>query len=237
MIKLISKITFLTFIVCCSALVAKAQLGFDFSQYELGTGIGLNTVSGNAQTSTLTPTVHINFTYNTTPFVNFVFEGQFGRIAGGDSLTTSTGRQFTADLTAIVFRGQLQMGEIMDYSQSPFKNAIKNLYVSAGIGYVISHITNINRYSIKTPGEYTGGVLNSQEPMIPFRIGYEFKIFNQYKQPAVKIDLAYAYNYDLSDNLDGFVVPGHHEAYSQICIGVKFAIAGDIISYRKPIPY
>ena len=114
---------------------------------------------------------------------------------------------------------------------------MKNFYLSAGIGYVISHITNINRYSIKTPGEYTGGVLNSQEPMVPFRIGYEFKIYNKYKQPAVKIDLAYAYNYDLSDNLDGFIVDGKHQVYTQICIGVKFAIAGDIISYRKQIPY
>jgi hypothetical protein len=237
MIKLISKITFLTVIVCCTAFVAKAQLGFDFSHYELGTGIALNTVSGNAQTQTQTPSLQLNFTYNTTPFVNFVFEGQFGKIAGGDSLTTSTGRQFTADLTAFVFRGQLQLGEILDYSQSPFENAIKNLYGSIGIGYVISHITNINRYSIKTPGEYTAGVLNSQEPMIPIRIGYEFKIFNKYQQPAVKIDLAYAYNYDLSDNLDGFVVDGKHQVYSQICIGVKFAIAGDIVSYRKPVPY
>jgi hypothetical protein len=236
MIKLISRATLLTLITCCSALISRAQLGYDYSQYELGAGIGLNSVSGAAQTQTLTPTVNLNFTYNTSPYVNFVFEMQLGRIAGGDSLTTSTGRQFTADIDAFVFRGQFQLGEILDYGQSPFKNALKNFYISAGVGYVVSHITSINRYSIKTPGEYTGGDLNTQEPMIPFRIGYEFKIFNKYRQPACKIDFGYNYNKVLSGNIDGFET-GQSEAYTQFSIGVKFAIGGAIISYRKPIPY
>jgi hypothetical protein len=236
MIKRISKATLITFIICCSALVSRAQLGYDYSEYELGAGIGLTSVSGAAQTQTTTPTVNLNFTFNSTPYVNYVFEAQLGRIAGGDSLTTSTGRQFTGDIDAFVFRGQLQMGEIMDYSESSFKNGIKNLYISAGIGYVVSHITSINRYSVNPSGQYTPGDLNTQEPMIPLRIGYEFKIFNKYKQPACKIDFAYAYNKVLSGNIDGFET-GKTEAYTQICIGVKFAIGGSIISYRKQIPY
>jgi hypothetical protein len=238
MIKLISKTFLITFIVCCTSLIARAQLGFDYSEWELGAGVGITSVMGNAETQTTTPVVHLNLTFNSTPYVNYVFEAQMGRIAGGDSLTSASGRQFTGDLTAFVFRGQLQLGELMDYEKSPFKNAIKNLYISAGIGYAVSHITGINRFSIKNPGEYTPGLLNSQEPFIPIRIGYEFKVFNRYQQPAFKIDVAYAYNYVLGDDLDGFVVgTGHHDVYTQICIGVKFAFGGDIISYRKQIPY
>lgn len=237
MIKLISKPFLITLVVCCTSIVARAQLGYDFSSWELGAGLGLNTVNGNAETQTTTPTVNLNLTFNSTPYVNYVFEAQMGKLAGGDSLTTASGRQFTADLTALVFRGQLQLGEILDYSQSPFKNALKNLYISAGAGYAVSHITNINRYSIKNPGEYTPGVLNSQEPFIPLRIGYEFKFYNKYQQPAFKIDLAYSYNYFFSDDLDGFVVGNHHDAYAQISFGFKFAFGGDILSYRKQIPY
>ena len=237
MIKLISKPLIITLIVCFTSLVARAQLGFDYSSWEGGAGVGLTTVSGNAETTTMTPMVNINLTFNSTPYVNFVFEAQLGRIAGGDSLNTASGRQFSGDLSSFVFRGQLRLGEIMDYSKSPFKNALKNLYISAGAGYAVSHITNINRYSIKNPGEYTPGILNSQTPFIPLRIGYEFKVFNKYRQPSFKIDLAYAYNYMFSDNLDGFVVGNHHDAYSQICIGFKFAFGGDIISYRKEVPY
>jgi len=237
MIKLISKTTFITLIVCCTSLIARAQLGFDYSEWEIGAGVGITSVMGNAETQAMTPMVHFNLTFNSTPYVNYVFEAQMGRIAGGDSLTSASGRQFTADLTSFVFRGQLQLGEILDYEKSPFKNAIKNLYISAGVGYAVSHITNINRYSIKNPGEYTPGVLNSQEPFIPIRIGYEFKVFNKYQQPAFKIDLAYAYNYVLSDNLDGFSVGNHRDVYTQFVIGFKFAFGGDILSYRKQIPY
>ena len=237
MIKRISKPLLITLVVCCTSLVARAQLGFDYSEWEIGAGVGINSVMGNAETQTTTPTAHLNLTFNSTPFVNYVFEVQMGRLAGGDSLTSASGRQFTADLTSFVFRGQLQLGEILDYEKSPFKNAIKNLYISAGAGYAVSHITNINRYSIKNPGEYTSGVMNSQVPFIPLRIGYEFKVFNKYQQPAFKIDLAYAYNYTFSDDLDGFTVGNHRDAYTQICIGFKFAFGGDIISYRKQIPY
>jgi hypothetical protein len=237
MIKLISKTLLITIAICFTSLIARAQLGYDYSEWEIGASLGLNSVMGNAETQTTTPTVHLNLTFNYTPYVNYVFEVQMGRLAGGDSLTTASGRQFTADLTAFVFRGQLQLGEILDYSNNPFNNAVKNLYVSAGVGYAVSHITSINRYSIKNPGEYTPGVLNSQEPFLPLRIGYEFKVFNKYQQPAFMIDLAYAYNYTVNDNLDGFVVGNHHDAYTQLCIGFKFAFGGDIISYRKQIHY
>ncbi|BAU55476.1 hypothetical protein [Mucilaginibacter gotjawali] len=238
MIKNILRTTFLTFVICCSALITRAQIGFDFSHYEIGFAAGFNQVYGDAQTQTTTPSFHLNLTYDPTPYVNIVFEAQMGRLAGGDSLKTSTGRQFTTDLTALILRGQLQMGEIVDYSHSPFNNAIKNLYVSAGLGFVVSHITSINRYSIKpVAGLYTPGVLNSQGPFIPLRLGYEFKVFNKYQQPAFKIDLGYEYNIVLSDNLDGLTSGSHFDIYSQFIIGVKFAFGGDIVSYRKQIPY
>jgi hypothetical protein len=235
MTKLILKAALVTFIVCCLGFRANAQIGFDYSQYELGFGSAMNSVEGNAPPSKMTPSFLLHFTYNATPYVNYVFEMQLGRIAGGDSLST-TGRQFTGDLEAFVFRGQFQLGEILDYSTSPFKNAIKNLYVSAGIGYAVTHITSISRLN-PAGGNAGAGQLNSQEPMVPLRIGYEFKIFNKYKQPACKIDLAYTNNRILSENFDGYALNNHDEAYSQISIGIKFAIGGAILSYKKLIPY
>jgi hypothetical protein len=193
-------------------------------------------VDGAAQTQKITPTFHLNLTYDPSPFVNIVFEVQMGQIAGGDTSST-TGRAFTGDLTSFVLRGQLQMGEIIDYSHSQFKNVLKNFYLSTGFGYAISHITSINRYELKTPFTYTGGETNSQEPFIPIRIGYEFKVFNKYQQPAFKIDLGYEYNYVLGDSLDGFSAANKRDSYTQFVIGVKFAFGGDILSYRKQIPY
>jgi len=235
MMKLIKKTTLITLIVCCTALIAKAQIGYDYSKYDAGVAIGFNKPYADVKAPTTTPTVHFNFTFNQTPFTNFVFEAQLGKLAGSDSLQAPKGREFKSSLTSFVFRGQLQFGEFLDYSNSPFFNGIKNFYVSAGIGYEFTHITMIQRFSNK--GVVTGGENDSQEPFIPFRIGYEFKLFNKYQQPSVKFDLAYEFNQVFGDGLDGFASGQKNDAYGQFCIGVKFAIGGNVTSYRKQIVY
>lgn len=237
MIKTLYRSLLLILFVCGTSFMAKAQLGYNFAQYEVGTAIGLDKVYGDAETVTTTQSIHFNFTYNPTPFTNFVFEAQLGKLRGGDSVQTKSGRYFNNDFSAFIFRGQLQLGEIMDYSRSPFKNALKNLYVSAGIGLVRNHITQVSRTSEKVPGYFTDGEDKSREPFLPLRIGYEFKLFNRYSQPSAKIDLAYGYNYVFGDNLDGFTAGTKKDAYSQITLGVKFAIGSADISYRKQITY
>lgn len=227
---------FLLAIIGFAATTAKAQIGHDYAQYDLGLGTDFNKAYTDAQTVTTSRSVHFNFNYNVSPYVNYVVELQAGELKGGDSLTTSTGRQFTNAFTSVIFRGQLQAGEIIDYSQSKFANALKNLYLSTGIGFVINHMNNINRKSIKTPGFYTTGDDNSNQLLIPARIGYEFKVFNSYDQPWFKIDLGYQYNFILGDGLDGFTIDGKNDSYSQYSIGVKFAIGG-ISSYSKKISF
>ena len=237
MIKLHLKTTLITLLVCCSAFAAKAQAGYNFALYDVGTAVGFDKVYGDAETLTTTQSIHFNFTYNTTPFVNFVFEAQLGKLRGGDSVLTKSGRYFNNDFSAFIFRGQLQLGEIMDYSRSPFQNALKNLYVSAGIGFVRNHITQVSRNSEQIPGFYTPGDDKSREPFIPLRIGYELKLFNRYSQPSAKIDIGYGYNYMLGDGLDGFTAGAKKDVYTQFTLGVKFAIGSALTSYRKQITY
>lgn len=215
---------------------AKAQIGYDYAQYDLGFGGSINKVYGDAQTITATKSAHVNFNYNVSPYINYVIELQTGELKGGDSLATSTGRQFTNVFTSVIFRAQVQAGEVIDYSQSNFANALKNLYLSTGIGFVVNHITHINRYSITTPDFYTAGNNNSNEILVPARIGYEFKVFNKYDQPSFKVDLGYQYNFVLGDDLDGFSIGNKKDAYAQYTIGIKFDIGG-ITSYRKKISF
>jgi hypothetical protein len=108
--------------------------------------------------------------------------------------------------------------------------------VSSGIGFVVNHITDINRASIQRPGFYTTGELNSNEILIPARIGYEFKFYNSYGQPGFKIDLGYQYNFIMGDGLDGFTAGNQKDSYSQLSIGVKFSVGG-VASYRKQISF
>jgi hypothetical protein len=223
-------------LLCFTALITKAQMGYDFSQYDIGVAAGINSLKGDLPQQVTTQSINFNFTYNPSPFTNLVFEAQMGKLRSGDA-NSADGLYSNNDFTSFIIRAQLQLGEIMDYSRSPFKNGLKNIYLSSGFGLVVSRITQINRTSLSDPTLTIPGVDRSNEPFIPFAVGYEFKIFNKYQQPSVRIDLGYQYNFVLSDNLDGFTSGSHFDAYTQIYIGIKFAVGGSIISYRKQIHY
>lgn len=230
--------TILILALCSSAFLAKAQIGYDYAQYDLGVAVGANNgASTDVASLKTTPSVHLNFNYNYTPFVNYVFEMQFGRLKGGDSLKTAGGgREFENHFTAFLFRAQVQAGEIIDYSQSGLGNALKNFYLSAGIGYMVNHIVAKSNDIRLEPGETLRGDNNSQTPFIPARIGYEFKIFNEYNQPSVKVDIGYQYNFMFDDNLDGYATGARKDVMGQLTLGVKFAIGG-VTSYRKQVNY
>lgn len=236
MTKFIVRTTLLILLTCFISIISKAQIGFNYAQYDLGASVGFNSFSGDVVTPKSTKSVNFNFNYNQTPYLNYIFEFQSGKLAGGDSTKDALGRQFAADYTYYAFRVQLQAGEIIDYSQSKLANAFKNLYVGAGIGIVYSNITEINRYSRLMPGYYTPGENSANQLFIPARIGYELKIYNNYQQPEFKIDVGYQYNLVFGDELDGFKAGNHNDAYSQFTIGVKYSIGG-VTSYRKPINF
>lgn len=217
---------------------AKAQLGFDYAQYDLGFGGDYSRVVGSdAEKVVGTATGHFNFNYNVSPFLNYVVEVQAGTLKGGADSTRSM-RVFENNFTAVILRGQIQAGEFIDYSQSRLMNGLKNFYVSTGIGFVVNKL-KVNE-SLRLPdaeGFYSPGRDYSNQLLIPFRIGYEFKIFNKFNQPSVKIDLGYQLNYILGDDLDGFETGRNkNDVYDQISVGVKFSIGG-VTSYRKSISY
>lgn len=227
-----------TFLVSFLCLTAKAQLGFEYAQYDVGIGGAASRVVGSdAETIKIAPTAHINFSYNVSPFINYVIEAQTGILKGGAAGDKSK-RVFENNYAAVMFRAQLQAGELINYSDSRFMNGLKNFYVSTGVGFVINKL-DIDP-NLRVPDEtgfYTPGRNHSNQMLIPTRLGYEFKIFNKYNQPSVKIDLGYQLNYILGDGLDGFETgKSKNDAYDQFSIGLKFAIGG-VTSYRKPISY
>jgi hypothetical protein len=236
MIKLLVKTTLLTVLVTLGALMAKAQIGYDYAKYDLGLGANLNKVYGDAETIKNTPSFSVSFNYNQTPYANYIVELQAGILQGGNAKNTPSGRYFKNNYTALILRGQLQGGEIIDYSQGGAMGVLKGLYVSAGFGYMINNIkdNNINRVSNTVPAFTTPGLNKSNELFIPARVGYEFKFFNQYDEPSFKLDLAYQINLDFTDNMDGFTAGIDKDKFSQISIGLKFALCS-VISYRKSV--
>jgi hypothetical protein len=236
MIKLLIKTTFFTLILSAVTLISKAQIGYDYAQYDIGFGGTINQLYGDAELLKSTPAAFVNFTFNQSPYVNYIVEVQSGKLEGGNAQKTLSGRYFKNNFTALVFRGQLQAGEIIDYSNGGFMGALKNFYVSAGLGYILNNIKdeNIHRESNTDPVYFTGGLNKSNELYIPARIGYEFKFFNQYNQPSFKIDLGYQVNMDLTDNMDGFTAGKSRDIMVQYSIAFKFAL-GDVTSYRKAV--
>lgn len=235
MIKLLYKTTLLTFLLTSLGLLSKAQTGYDYAQYDLGLGGETNLVYGDAESTKLTPSAHVSFTYNHTPYVNYIFEIQAGSLEGG-SINSKSGRYFKNNFTALVFRGQLQAGELIDYSRSGVMNVLKNFYASAGFGYLINDIRKINRTSFVIADYTSTGLDKSNELYIPARLGYEFKVFNKYDQPSFKIDLGVQYNFDFGDNMDGFEAGKSKDVLVQYSIGFKFALGG-VTSYSKQIHY
>jgi len=156
MVKLITKATLLTLIICFSVIVSKAQVGAEFAQFDVGASAGVNQFYGDVVTKKSTQAFSFNIDFNQTPFVNYILEGQFGKLAGG-GVNDQLGRQFSADYQYYAFRVQFQLGEVIDYSQSDFANSMKNLYAGAGVGIIYGKITSINRYSTQIPGYYTPG--------------------------------------------------------------------------------
>lgn len=221
-------------LICGSFLSAHAQLGFNYDTFDLGLSLNTNKVYGDAEKVKTRGSVSVNLTYSPSPYTNFIFDIQAGALAGGDSLNTKSGREFRSNFTAFTFRGQLQAGELIDYSNSDFANALKNIYLSTGIGLASTRVKDISRYSQSVDGYYTPGKDRATQTFIPVRIGYELKIFDSYNTPSVKIDFAYQQNFVLGDDLDGFNAGVSKDVWTQFVIGVKFAIGGGT-SYRKPI--
>ncbi|MFD0748595.1 hypothetical protein ACFQZS_00480 [Mucilaginibacter calamicampi] len=227
-----------TLLICFLCLTAKAQLGYEYAQYDIGFGAAASRVIGSdAEVVTFAPTGYVNFAYNLTPYINYVVEVQGGILKGG-SYTSRSKRYFENQYTAAMFRAQIQAGEFIKYSDSRIMNGLKNFYFSTGIGFVVNKLDIDPNLRIPDDlGYYTPGRNHSNQVLIPARIGYEFKIFNKYNQPSVKIDLGYQFNYVLGDDLDGFETGNsQNDVYDQVSIGVKFGIGG-ITSYRKAIKY
>lgn len=211
-------------------MAAKAQVGYNYSQYDFGLSSGINTSHTDFAKSQKGYAVSANFTYNYTPFLNYIADVQVGSLRGSDltAILPNTTYSFNNDYTTVSFRAQLQLGELIDYSQSQFKNAFKNLYISGGVGVIYTDLkVNDGSSSVESKGSNV---------FIPIKIGYEFKFFNEYSEPKVKLDIGYQYNTALSDNFDGIAIAGKQDGFTQIVVGFKFALGG-VTSYRKAINY
>lgn len=240
---LLKKISLIIAFVVISFSVS-AQIGYNYDQFSLGVGINSVKINGDLNKAYRQASYSANLSYHFTPFVTFSAEAQFGRLnsANADSTKTYYGEQSSNKFTTIMFNADVQLGEFINYNDdfsaipilTKILNGAKNIYIGTGAGVIFNKMDYINRQDFLDPNIILGGLDKSNELIIPVRIGYEYKIYNAYDEPQIRINLGYQINYAIGDNMDGFKMGLHNDSFSQLTLGIKVGIGG-VTSYRKPI--
>lgn len=241
--NLLKKISLFIALIVCSFTVS-AQIGYNYDQFSLGLGISSVKIHGDLNTTYAKAAPSVNLSYHVTPFVTFSTEAQFGRLESANADTSGTyyGEQSSNKFTTVMFHGDVQLGEFINYNDdfssipilTKILNGAKNIYVGTGLGVIFNKMDYINRTDYKDVNFAYTGLDKSTELIIPVRVGYEYKIYNAYDEPQIRVNLGYQANFSTGDNMDG-IKSGHYgDWFSQITFGIKVGIGG-VTSYRKPI--
>ncbi|RYY25505.1 MAG: hypothetical protein EOP41_05160 [Sphingobacteriaceae bacterium] len=237
------KITLLIAFALTSFTVS-AQIGYNYDQFSLGLGISSVKIHGDLNTTYAKAVPSVNLNYHVTPFITFSTEAQFGRLesANADTAGIYYGQQSSNKFTSVMFHGDVQLGEFINYNDdfsaipilTKILNGAKNIYVGTGVGVIFNKMDFINRTDFKDPNFAYAGLDKSTELIIPVRIGYEYKIYNAYDEPQIRLNLGYQANFSTGDNMDGIKSGLYGDWFSQVTFGIKIGIGG-VTSYRKPI--
>jgi len=229
------------------SIVVKAQVGYNYKSFAIGLDVSYERGYTNLAKQYDHVGENVNFIYNYSPYIPITAELQFGTLSGGslDPNIDISGRQYSNHFEGLIVHGDFGLGEVIDYSESDILNIVKNFYFGSGVG-VIFNSNTVQRYSIHRPpppAQYSyifPGKDNSINITIPLRVGYEFKIYNDYQEPYMAIDIGYVHNMVFGEGLDGYDDPSNKfknnatNQYRQIVVGVKFSF-GEVTSYNKLI--
>lgn len=231
----------LLFAFTFSAIIVNAQVGYNYKEFSVGLDVSYERGYTNLTKQDYHVGESLNFIYNYSPYIPITAELQFGSLSGGGAYPTGDkyGRQYLNQFEAFVVHGDLGLGELIDYSQGDLMNILKNFYGGTGIGVVFNNNT-VTRHPSYDPSYTFPGSNSSINPIIPLRFGYEFKLYNDYEEPWMAVDIGYIHNLVFGEGLDGYDDPSNKfknnatNQYSQIVIGVKFSL-GNVTSYSKLI--
>ena len=215
----------LFFFVLIQAIAAKSQ-SYNYNSYAIGVNYNALFPYVDLATGNNTKGFGITGYYNLSSYLPLGLEFQTGELSGGGVLTDFHGREYKNKFTAIIARGDIFLGQVMDYGYSGPIRYLKDFYAGTGIGVISNNMAFIQRVQAKT-GYVFPGKDKSLNLIVPIRVGYELKINNTYGEPFIGINLGYVMNITFGEGLDGYDdsskdfknnVP---DLYRQIVLGVK----------------
>lgn len=239
------KKNFLLFVLVFSSIIVKAQGDYNFMPMGIGVGAGIIRGYTNVAKQNNTLDANINFTYYVSPYLPITLELQKGRLNGGSAEIDLYARQFRNNYMGLLVHGDLQLGQVIDYYYSGINEILKNVYFGSGVGFIDDNVqnqrTNLNTNTGYAVGTYTfPGSDHSINIAIPIRMGYEFKIYNEYDEPYLRIDIQYTHTVVFGEGLDGYNDPPSHfknqnpDQYREIGFTVKYDF-GRIRAFTKRI--
>lgn len=231
----------LFFAVVFIATAVKAQSGYNYQEWGIGGGVSWERGYTNITTQYSHPAFNLNVVYNYNPYLPVEAEIQIGQLSGGGNSPKQDpyGRHYTNNYKAIIFHADFQLGAGIDYSNDWFLQIVKDFYIGSGVGF-ISNTNTVQRNSIYQPSYVFPGNNNSVDIMVPIRFGYEFKIFDEYNEPAYAIDIGYIHTLAFGEGLDGYNDPSSKfknnaiDQYRQFNITFKYYF-GRVVSFNKLI--
>lgn len=236
----------LPFIFFATTLSLKAQDSYNFSRYGVGVFASYNLPFDDLKIANRGKTYNITGYYNLTPYVPLGAELQFGDLSGGSIVSDAFKRQYDNHYKAFIVHGDFALGELIDYDGNFFLRLVKDLYVGTGVGVISNNMafiqrTNLIPDALNPVGSYTfPGKNTSLNLLVPIRFGYEFKIYNDYDEPFIGINIGYVHNITWAEGLDGYTDPptafknNSPDQYRQIVVGIKVNFGG-VVPYSKQI--
>ncbi len=146
--------------------------------------------------------------------------------------TDKHGRAFISKFSSIEIRGNVAVGQFIDYSYSPFLYAVRNVNAGLGIGF-ISGSNNVGNFGSGTfPSRQHPDDLGKSKfsgvLCFPVTIGYNINVYDAYQETRLVIGLNYKMNFTLSDDIDGYADDPRvfsnksNDVYTSLGVSVKF---------------
>lgn len=213
-VKAYSQANFSRIGIGATAGVTAAYTGLTFGLSDLPGLAGFNAKKGI--TTNKSKVFGGSLDYYFTPFITGGIEYNIVQLKDGPD---KHNRAFISDFSSIEVRGNVAVGQFIDYSYSPFLYAIRNINAGLGIGF-ISGKNNVAEFPLgtdaSTPTSLTvpyprrthiddrGKSKFSSVVSLPISIGYNLNIYDAYQEVRFVIGANYKMVFTSSDDLDGF---------------------------------
>lgn len=238
----------LFFILATFSVIAQAQSGYNYYEWGFGGGIGYGKGYTDTKKQDYHPIFNVNIAYNYNPYLPIALEFQLGTLSGGGRTRDkdASGRQYKNNFKALILHSDFQAGDLIDYSDNGILNVVKNFYLGTGIGAVFNNMKDIQRTNLYIENGPIGttrgfeGKDKSVNMVLPLRIGYEFKIYDDYDQVGYTITIGYEHNYTFGEGLDGYnddpqiFKNNAPDQYAHFTLGFRYNF-GNTVSYNKLI--